>query len=201
MSILVFFQKENKSIRIFFPFLLLRTALELYGRYLGNLGIHNIWVNNIIGALSISFYLFILSVFISNKKIKQITFFASVIFTAAFLISCLLLLPITEMHIYELSIGCLLVIAGCIYFFYELLSYPNDVKLLAFPHFWIATGVLFNFAGEMPVYLFLNFIIKQKAVVLNSVFFMIHFLDIMLNILLIIAFVCRLKLRRPSLSF
>lgn len=201
VSILLLFQRNIKSIRIFIPFLIVRVAAEIYGEYLNKLKIQNIWVNNIIGMLSICFYLYVLFVFIDNKKIKSVILFLSLFFVSAFTVSSVFFLSLNEMHTYELSVGCLMVVAACIYFFYELLNYPNDVKLLSYPPFWIVTGVLFNFAGEMPVYLFLDFVIHQPKVVSKSIFFMVHFLDIILNTLLLIAFLCRLKLRRPSLSY
>ncbi len=41
------------------------------------------------------------------------------------------------------SLGCLLIVGICIYYFYELFHLPSSVNLLREPAFWICTGLLF----------------------------------------------------------
>ena len=201
ISIVLFFQKDSKTIRIFFPFLVLRAASEIYSKYLSDHKHNNTWLGNLTVIFSICFYLYTLSLFINNGKVKKISIFLSLFILLSFTISCFFFLPITHIHIYEVCIGSLMVVCVGIYYFYELLHIPGEINLLTYPPFWIVTGVLFNFAGEMPVFLFINFIAQQKFISIENIFLMIHFLDIVLNTLLIIAFLCKLKLRKPSLSY
>ena len=186
---------------LFSFFLFGRVAMELYSQSLSDRDITNFWMINIISAYSVCFYLSLIAFFINNKKVRRITLFLGLFFVIYFIASCLFIKSIKQLHTFEFSVGYFIVICACIYFFYELLSYPNDVKLLRSPSFWIVTGVLFNHAGQLPVYLFLDFIVTQKYYVVNSIFFMVHFLDIMLNVLIIIAFLCRLNLPKRSLSY
>jgi hypothetical protein len=200
-SIFLFFQKESKTMRIFLPYLFLKAGLELYSQFLYNKVLNNAWLISLIEILSIFFYLFILSRFIVNKRMKTLSLFISLAVPVVFIFSSVFLLPLKQFHLLELAAGSFLLLLFCGYFFFELLSFPNDAELLKYPPFWVVTGLLFNYAGIFPFFLFFNFIVKQTPATVRSLQFMLDFLSTILNILLIISFICRLNLRKKSLSF
>lgn len=200
-SLLVLFQPERKMYWVFIPYLTLIASLETYSQYLSDHRIYNLWVANIMSACSVVFYIFITCRFLANRRIKITGYILSACFALFFIASCLWITPITTLHDRELSVGYFLVVCFCIYYVYELLSVPNNVQLLRSPAFWIVTGALFNHAGQLPVYLFVNFIVKQKFISVLKIFDLVHFMDIILNVLLIIAFICRLVLPKRFLSY
>ncbi len=187
--------------RLFFPYLAARAILEIYSQHLANKGIHNGYLVNIIGISASAFYLLILSRFIENKVIRKGSFYLGLLILIEFIFNCIFILPLKEFHLIELEVSSFILLCASIFFFYELLSYPNDAELLKYPPFWIVTGVLFNYAGVFPFFLFYNFISKQSFVTVKSILFMLDFLYIILNCLLIISFLCRINLRKRSLSF
>ncbi|MGZ8557320.1 MAG: hypothetical protein ACXWWC_03260, partial [Chitinophagaceae bacterium] len=46
-------------------------------------------------------------------------------------------------HTITYSLGCLLIVIFCFYYFLELFKLPKSVKLKNNPAFWICTGLLF----------------------------------------------------------
>lgn len=201
VSLALLFQKDSRKLKLFIPFLFIRLFLELYAQNLAGRGIHNLWIINLITITAIPFYLSMIAIFIENKMAKRITFITSSLMVVSFIISCFFFVPIKQFHLIEFTIGSFLLLCACIYFFYELLSFPNDTALLKYPPFWIVTGLLFNYAGEFPVYLFFRFISSQTMLTVLSIRFMLDFLLAILNLLLIISFLCRINLRKRSLSF
>lgn len=199
-SIYNFFSKENKILWLFLPFTVLNILSELYNEKLANEGINNIWVGNIISIISIFFYLTLVSTFIKNKTAKKISFSIGLLFLLGFIVNCLFFHPVTEFHLPELSIGCFSLLCVCIYFFYELLNFPNETHLLTYPPFWITAGLLFNNACSLPVYLYFNYIMQQDYQVVASIFLVVDFLNILLYTLLIISFLCKIKLPKRYLS-
>ena len=97
------------------------------------------------------------------------------------------------------SLGSLLVVAACIYYFWELFQQSTYIKLGREPAFWICSGLLFYYACSFPIYGLINFItteigiIKVLAIILDSV-------NIFLYLSFIIAFLCRLKIKKSLLS-
>jgi len=201
VSLFSFFQKEFKVLRYFLPFLIIRTILELFSQRLENKNTNNLWLINLIMIISITFYLIILSSFIDNKNVKKTALWIGILIPIGFTFSCTFLIPLKDFHLIELSLASFILLSTCIYFFYELLSYPNDINLLKYPPFWIATGLLFNYAGIFPFFLFFRFIVRQSWPTVKSIQFMLDFLYIILNLLFIISFLCRLNLRKRSLSY
>lgn len=197
-SIYTFFVREYKVLRFFLPFLLLSLCIELYSEHLSEKGQNNIWLGNLISVCSIFYYLIFVSTFIKNKLVKRILQVTSLLFLLGFIGNCLFFQPISDFHLHEVTIGCFFLVCACVYFFFELLNYPNDTQLMTYPPFWITAGLLFNNVCSMPIYMFFNFIMQQDYKVVVSIFIVLQFLNIMLYILLIISFLCKITLPKRS---
>jgi hypothetical protein len=95
-------------------------------------------------------------------------------------------------------LGCLLVVAACIYYFWELFQSKNYVKLTGEPAFWICSGLLFYFACSFPIYGLINFISDLGQKVFHMIEIILDFLIILLYLSFTIAFLCRLRTRKLS---
>ena len=96
------------------------------------------------------------------------------------------------------SLGCLLVVATCIYYFWELFQQTYYVKLIREPAFWICSGLLFYYAVSFPIYGLINFVSEKNPQVTNVLAIILDSVNIFLYLSFVIAFLCRIKIRNST---
>ncbi len=95
------------------------------------------------------------------------------------------------------SLGCLLIVAFCIFYVWELFQLKHSVNLLRQPAFWICSGLLFFYACTFPILALVNFI-KIEPAFLRTTGFILDFVNILLYLSFTIAFLCRLRTRKST---
>jgi hypothetical protein len=96
------------------------------------------------------------------------------------------------------SLGSLLIVTGCIYYFWELFQQKNSVDLIRQPPFWICSGLLFYYCCTLPVFGLTNFITNLPQVILQNLLAIVIVINICLYLSFTIAFLCRLKIKRST---
>jgi len=187
-------------LKLFCPFLSLTILVEGYGLYLSMNNITNIWVYNIFCAIEYCFYLYVISCIIHNSKMRSITRYAFALYAPIAIID-VLLTPKTSFASLEFSLGSVMIIVCCVYYFFELFRYPKPVNLAREPSFWICLGLLIFYCGNLPYIGLMMFFAAVSQRIINALALLLIIVNIVMYTLFIIAFICRLKIgQRVSAS-
>lgn len=198
--IMLFKRKDPLHLRIF-PFFLLYTLLnELIAGYLVENSQDTTEIYNVYAIVQLVFYTYLLSKFIRNKStIRLIRYFQPVYV----LLSLLNLLFFQTLKVYNsitYSIGCLVIVALSIYYFYELFKQKRVVYLTKEPAFWISAGLLFFFTCSFPLLATANVLEGLSSSTLDTLQKLLTLLNVMLYSIFTISFLCQIKAPRPTSS-
>ena len=194
----LFTDYSHKYLKFLTPFLLLTLIVELIGSYLGSKGKNNLVLYNFFSVFTICYYLNIIRFIISSKIVKKIIIVTIIAYAIIAVVNILFIQKMNTLHTVTYSLGCLLVVAFCIYYFLELFRLPKSVNLRQTPAFWICSGLLFFFCCGFPLYGFINFWAKIPFIVKN-LGSIITILNIFLYSLFTISFLC-VRTRKYTLS-
>ncbi len=177
-------------------FLLFLYVVEQYGQYLGEHGKHNIWLYNYSSVVEFVYYIWIVSKMYFLKKHNKNIYIVTTIYCIISLINIYFYQGKTGFHSITYGIGSLLLIGVCIYYFLQLLSFPNQEVLVKQPQFWISSGLLFSFSCDFPFFCLNNFysnLISEKIwPILTSVN---HIINIVFYSLFVVAFLCKIRFK------
>jgi hypothetical protein len=180
--------------RVFSFYLLYDTISQAYGEYQALHKNNTILYSNLTAIVSFCFYIYLIRVIIRSPKAKRILLYCLVAFP---LISAIFLLQNSGFQTITYSLGCLLIVGACIYYFWELFQSKNYINLAREPAFWICSGLLFNYTCLFPEYGLVNFISTDRAVI-RVLLVVLDFVGILLYLSFTIAFLCRLKPRNST---
>ncbi len=200
-SLTVYFSGNNKSywyLKFFPPFLLATFIAEWYGAYLSDTNQSNIMVYNSFSIVEFCFYLVVLSFIVSSPLAKTVIRITAIIYPFTAVANILFFQGKESFHTITYSIGCLIIVLVCVYYFLELFRFPKFVKLTRIPAFWICSGLLFFYCCGFPLFAFVNFW-GRVSWVINNLDSIITIINIFLYTLFIIAFLCN-KPRKYTLS-
>jgi hypothetical protein len=193
----VYFQRQRPLYLTIFPvFLVITLIMEGVGIYLWYHRLENLVVYNWFTAFEFCFYLFVLSKIIQKSKAKRITRLVLLLYAAGTIINLLFFQGKGGFHSITYSIGCLLIVAACIYYFLELFRLPRYVNLAKEPPFWICSGLLFYYCCSFPLLGLVNFIGSFPRVIIDNLDFFLTLMNVLLYSLFTIAFLCRIKTRK-----
>ncbi|SJZ88418.1 hypothetical protein [Sediminibacterium ginsengisoli] len=103
-------------------------------------------------------------------------------------------------HTYTYTLCSLLMMALGIMYFYSIFKSSARLNLLREPSFWISTGIIFFFTSSVSILGIINYMSVLSRAVINNSLHMLRFLNSMLYILFIIAFICRISIRKSTPS-
>jgi hypothetical protein len=186
-------------LRWFPPFLQATLTIEVTGLYQNFIGRPNALLYNLFSTLEFCFYLWILSLVINNLQIKKITRITMVIYALLAVINIYFVQGTQTFHTITYSIGCLLVVAFCIYYFLELFRLPHSIQLKNNPAFWICSGLLFFYCCGFPLFGLTNLLSGISKLLVRNMIEIVNILNIFLYSLFTIAFLC-IRNRKYTLS-
>jgi tellurite resistance protein TehA-like permease len=131
--------------------------------------------------------------------VKGIIRVTVVLYALAAVSNILFIQKMKTFHTVTYSLGCLLIVLFCIYYFFELFRLPKSVKLKHNPAFWICTGLLFFYCCGFPLYGLINYWSDISKLILKNFDKIITILNIFLYTLFTIAFLC-IRTRKYTLS-
>lgn len=191
--------KSNRTpsyLLYFPPFLIITLTIEVIGILLSHRHQPNVWLYNFFTVFEFCFYLLLVSFVISNRKMKRVLRFTSLLYAVAASYNIIFIQRLTAFHTFTYSIGCLLIVAACVYYFFELFKMPQAIQLKSSPAFWICSGLLFFYCCGFPLYGMFNFLSGISNLIIKNFYAIIIILNIFLYSLFSIAFLCRLKTRK-----
>jgi|SRR5688572_21470743 len=201
VSLTVYFTpKSSIYLKLFPPFLLATFLVELFALYLITIKQSNVTLFNFFTTFEFCFYLWIISLIISNKKMKKIIRVTLIVYVFTAIINILFIQKIKTFHTVTYSLGCLLIVLFCIYYFLELFRLPKSMQLKYNPAFWLCSGLLFYYGCGVPLFGLVNFVNGLPRLIIKNFQTIVTIMNIFLYSLFTIAFLCRIKTRKYSLS-
>ncbi|OQP48706.1 hypothetical protein A4D02_08360 [Niastella koreensis] len=192
----MFFQASLPRYLKTFPFFLLLTIIiEIIGDLLVKRKIDSIPMYNIFTTFEFIFYLYILRRIIYNVRVKKLIVLLMAIYPVLVLINMLFFQENT-FHTNTYSLGCLLIVGACIYYFYEIFQTTHSVNLVKEPAFWICSGLLFFYTCSFPLVGLWNHLYGLPRIILLNLNAVLQILNILLYSLFSIAFLCRVRFRK-----
>ena len=186
-------------LKIFPVFLFATLIVETLGPYMASKGQHNVILYNFFTAFEFCFYLFVISLIISSKKVKNVIRIIIVLYALIAVGNILFYQGMNTFHTVTYSLGSLLVVGFCVYYFLELFRLPKSVELWNNPAFWICSGLLFYYCCAFPLFGLVNYWIGVSKLLLRNFSQIVTILNIFLYSLFSIAFLC-VKTRKYTLS-
>jgi hypothetical protein len=194
-SLTIYFRRPPEGyFRIFSFYLLYDFITTTIGYYLDKRHYNTILYSDLTTIVSLCFYIYLMRVIIRSPKAKRILLYCLVAFPLISAIN-IFLVQKSGFQTMTYSLGSLLIVGACIYYFWELFQSKNYVNLAREPTFWICSGLLFYYTCQFPVYGLVNHISTDKAVV-QVIVVVLDFVGILLYLSFTIAFLCRLKPRK-----
>lgn len=192
----VFYSKiKNSPLRWFILFLLMVVTVELTGRYFRKV-LHqpNAWLYNISTVLEFLFYTYLFHTHFNRRNHKTSTKYFLYIYPVLAFINIVFIQGFENFHSYTMSVGSFFMILFSGFYFAELLKTPVRLKLHQIPMFWIASGILFFYLGNLLYELAFQFIEYNKLDFQHKIFQAINNnLILVLYSFFIIAFACSRK--------
>lgn len=190
VSLLVYQKPSQFYLKLFPPFLLLTFIAEVYASWLFTVGRNNVTIYNFFSTFEFCFYLFIISIIIKNNRIKKIILGTVFLYAIVAVVNIVAILKMKTFHVTTYTVGCLLIVIFCIYYFGELFRFPEQGKLLHNPAFWICSALLFFYCCGFPLYGLINQWKGISKLVLENFVEIVTILNIFLYSLFTIAFLC-----------
>ena len=150
---------------------------------------------NTFTTFEIIFYLFIIRCCIYNLKIRKVIWWIIAIYPVLVIIN-IAFFQLKTFHTSTYSLGCLLVVAACIYYFLELFQSTHSVNLAREPAFWICSGLLFFYTCTFPLMGLWNHLHGLPGIILRNLFAVLQVLNVLLYSLFSIAFLCRIRFKK-----
>jgi hypothetical protein len=190
-SFSVYYKPKDSDfyLKLFPPFLLGTSIVELLGSYLRYIEVYNVSLYNFFTTFEFCFYLLIISLVIINSAAKKIIRAIILLYAVTAIVNIFFIQKMQTFHTVTYALGCLLVVGACIYYFLELFRLPKSVKLVNNPAFWICSGLLFFYCCSFPLYGLINYWINIKLIIRNFEN-IVTILNIFLYSLFTIAFLC-----------
>jgi len=197
-SLTLFFQEGIPKYLKTFPFFLLITiSVEVTSYYL-MMGKGNVTMLFIVfTTFEFVFYLFILSFCIHSLKVRKLILWIMAIYPLLVIINRNFI-QVKSFHTITYSIGCLLVVAACIYYFFELFQFTHSVSLVKEPAFWICSGLLFFYCCTFPLIGLWNQLRGLPDIILSNLNGILQFVNVLLYSLFSIAFLCRIQIKKSK---
>ena len=201
-SLTIYFTSRTlyNYLNLFPPFLLATLFIETLGAYWSSIWKNNLWLYNFFTVFEFCFYLWVISLILSNYKTKKIIRAIIVIYAFSAITNILFIQKMKMFHTVTYSLGCLLIVSFCIYYFLELFRLPKSVKLKNDPAFWICSGLLFYYCCGFPLFGLINFVNGLPSLIIKNFQTIVTIMNIFLYSLFTIAFLCRIKIRKYTLS-
>ena len=201
-SLIIYFQRKDDSyLRLFPPFLFLTLLVECAAMFNLVKGNSNRAMYHFFSLIEFIFYFYILSEIIKNVRMKRIVRIVIWVYAVLHLTNIIFVQKVYGFPAMTYALGCLLIVAISIYYFFELFQLPHSVTLVRQPDFWICSGLLFFYCCTFPIFAPMNLLKALPPVILKNLVGIIHVLNVLLYSSFTIAFLCRLRTRKSmSLS-
>jgi hypothetical protein len=144
------------------------------------------------------FYLYTLHHIIRTRKAKTVVLYVLIIYPVLAVFN-IFFIQVETFPSISYSLGCLLIVGVCIYYFYELFHLPSAVNLLREAAFWISTGLLFFYICSFPLFGLASFLYNASSIILQNLQTILTVMNALLYTLFTVSFLVGIRKRKPAL--
>jgi multisubunit Na+/H+ antiporter MnhG subunit len=203
IGLIILFVKRDLSfyLKLLLVILFVTVIVELIGFFIGRKsGATTIPLYNFFITFEFTFYLWMIREIVKNIKARSIMRYIFLIYPILCLTNIFFIQGFYKFQSVTYSLGCLLIMAFSIYYFFELFQTKHSVNLVRQPAFWICSGLLFYYSCTFFIFAFVNFLprlsLSTQQLILNA----INLLNILLYLMFSIAFLCRFRITKSQQS-
>lgn len=183
-------------LKLFPLFLTIKVIVDFVAVWMATHLGSNIVLYNYYNIFDFGFYLFTLREIITDRRVKKIILVSTGVFVLFSFTNLFYLQKLQQWNSMTYSVGCLMVVGYCIYYFLELFKRPISTKLNREPAFYIVSGLLFYNCCSFPFFGLNNFLANAPDLLLRNLVSILTVLNILLYLLFSIAFLCRLNINK-----
>jgi len=206
ISLSVYFQKQTPFYLKLYPLYFFSAfVMQLISEWLVQHGKYNTGLANVWGPIEFCFYFFVLHEMITHKKIRRIILYVAVFYALFSFINLFFIKHKVGFNPVNFTVGCLITVLLCIYYFVELFQKTEAESLSRSPAFWIASAILFNTVLTFPTFALESFleestkVDKASQIFYNNMTTIATIIIVLTFILYVIGFLCRIKIKKSSL--
>ena len=200
VSLSVFVQKSTPSYLKFFPaYFLCGLLVGIYEEYTSSHRISNTGIANVYSIADFCFIFFVLRATIVNPKVRRIILSTIIVFALFALINVLFIQKKIGFNPVNFTVGSLITVSFCIYYFVELFQKTEAQSLASLPAFWIVSAVLFNTVLTFPMFALISFMQQTSPFISNNISTIFNIILVLTYILYSIGFLCRIRIRKSIL--
>lgn len=156
---------QPQWLQLFLYFLIVSFIVDLGATYYSqSFKKSNHFIINFFLPVNFCFYFFIFYKTFETKKLRKIVLVSVVLYLGLFLVDILFINGIFFYNTYSYCGGSILVVFCCLLYFMWLFSSDKLLNYFKIPMFWIATGLLFFYAGNLVQYSLVRYIIEHDLV-------------------------------------
>lgn len=198
VSTVAFFRKGYPfHMKVFSWMLFFTIVAELIANWQASNGQNNLRTYNISTSLWAMMAAYIFYEIILFKKVKRVIRIFWVSYPLLIFLNIRYLQRADTLLTNTYAIGSLMIVFLAIAYFYELFHRPQSINLLRTSEFWICSGLLFYNATSLPFLVMINVVNSEKASPMIFLYFIIISLSNILQYpLFIIAFLCKIPIRK-----
>lgn len=199
-GLLVYFQKTKAPLFLhLFPWYLFITfGVESLGTVMAYKGGNTTTLYNIFTVIEFVFYFWMFSRIIQKTSIKKVLRICLWAYPLAFVINKTFIQKGEQYHTYTAGLGSFLIVLAAVYYFYELFQSEKSIDLVREPSFWISSGLLFFYSCSFPLFSLVSHFYSPSNKIINYLASLSSLLNILLYSSFIIAFLCRVRIRKFS---
>lgn len=196
-SVSLYFRRDIPLyLKLFPPFLFLTLVVEIIGWRLSGTAVNASLLYYLFSAAEFVFYLYVLHCIIRTDKAKRVIFIMMWGYPVLALVN-IFFIQDKAFPSLSYSLGCLLIVGVCIYYFYELFHLPSSVNLVREPAFWICTGLLFFYTCSFPLFGLYKLLYAVSRAILEHISTILIVMNTFLYTLFTTAFLCGIRRRKP----
>lgn len=198
ISLTVYFQRPSPFyLRVFPVYLGLIYLTSLCYQIFPNRKYPGMIANVVDGVEFLFFYFFLWNI-IQNVKVKRLIGYMLFVLPVLAFLNLVYTQNKLGYNTINFSVGCLLTVILCIYYYFELLQGKETQSLARLPSFWIVTGLFFNNVCTFPIYAFVVFMKKIPPIIVRNISMIFLMVTLFSAILYSIGFLCRIRIRKST---
>lgn len=188
-------RKSEQPLKVLAVFFVVSTIADFYAVITSGLGINNLNILHIYTILECSFFILFYYTLLKKPAVRTLLLLILVTFVAFAIYHSFFLANLFEFNSVTRVMEAF-ILTGCgMYFFYTLFADDGYVNLKRFPYFYINSGVLLYFMGNIFLFMVYKWIITPASG--NADIWTLHsVINIVANMLYCAGFLCNLRLRK-----
>jgi len=188
--------KLSLPLKFFLGFLCYTLANELVAK---NIHGSNHWLYNIYNYIRFLLLSLIYLQLLVTPALKKIIIGFLISLPVWFVISFYSVGGFYRLHTPTILAGATAFVFMSTCYLYELLRYPEEKSLLLKPFFWISTGLLFYFLGNLPYLGSINYLVKKDMALAMKLYYITYILNVVMYTLFVVAFISTWNRRKSTI--